>query len=85
MPVELHLPDLPEVPISLGPAPGAPQRRRKPWHLWLSDLLSTYLPLLLMAALALVLAAPRPPRRRLQSLPHCPLGLRRIQHVCLQA
>ena len=53
MPVELHLPDLPEVPISLGPAPGAPQRRRKPWHLWLSDLLSTYLPLLLMAALAL--------------------------------
>jgi lipopolysaccharide export system protein LptC len=53
--VELHLPDLPEVPISLGPAPalgGAP-RRPQPWHLRLRDALSTYLPLLLMALLAL--------------------------------
>ncbi len=59
MAVELHLPDLPEVPISLGPVPGAASdgdplgRRRQPWHLRLRDLLSTYLPLLLMALLAL--------------------------------
>lgn len=55
MAVELHLPDLPEVPISLGPVAGprrSPQRRQ-PWHLRLRDLLSTYLPLLLMALLAL--------------------------------
>ncbi|MDO9092356.1 MAG: LPS export ABC transporter periplasmic protein LptC [Rubrivivax sp.] len=63
MSVELHLPDLPEVPISLGPAPaGAP---RVPWHLRLRDALSSYLPLLLMALLAsatwwLVKNAPRP-------------------------
>lgn len=56
MSVELHLPDLPEVPISLGPAPGAPRperRRRLSWWLRLRDVLSTYLPLLLMALLAL--------------------------------
>ena len=53
MPVELHLPDLPEVPISLGPAPDATARPRQPWHLRLRDLLSSYLPLLLMALLAL--------------------------------
>ena len=56
MAVELHLPDLPEVPISLGPAPASPGgagRRRQPWHLRLRDALSTYLPLLLMALLAL--------------------------------
>ena len=54
MSVELHLPDLPEVPLSLGPAAAAPQPfRRLPWHLRLRDALSTYLPLLLMALLAL--------------------------------
>lgn len=55
MAVELHLPDLPEVPISLGPTPSPtpPERRRQPWHLRLRDALSTYLPLLLMALLAL--------------------------------
>jgi lipopolysaccharide export system protein LptC len=47
MPIEIQLPDLPE--IALGGAP----RPRRPWHLRLSDALSTYLPLLLMAALAL--------------------------------
>jgi lipopolysaccharide export system protein LptC len=50
MPVELHLPDLPEVPISIGvPRP----RARPPWPVRLRDALSSYLPLLLMAALAL--------------------------------
>ncbi len=54
MPVELHLPDLPEVPISLGPpARAGANRRRAPWHLRLRDLLSAYLPLLLMTLLAL--------------------------------
>lgn len=52
MSVELHLPDLPEVPISLGAAPG-PSRVARPWPLRLRDALSTYLPLLLMALLAL--------------------------------
>jgi lipopolysaccharide export system protein LptC len=53
--VELHLPDLPEVPISLGPAPaaGAPPRPRLPWHLRLREALSAYLPLVLMLLLAL--------------------------------
>lgn len=59
MSVELHLPDLPEVPISLGasvpahaadaPAP----RARMPWHLRLRETLTTLLPLLAMALLAL--------------------------------
>jgi lipopolysaccharide export system protein LptC len=50
--VELHLPDLPEVPLSVGPA-GRTPRPHMPWHLRLRDLLSAYLPLLLMALLAL--------------------------------
>ena len=52
MSVELHLPDLPEVPISLGPAAPSP-RRRPPWGLRLREALAAYLPLLLMLALAL--------------------------------
>jgi lipopolysaccharide export system protein LptC len=52
MSVELHLPDLPEVPISLGAARGAAQVSR-PWPLRVRDALSAYLPLLLMALLAL--------------------------------
>lgn len=53
MPVEVHLPDLPEVPISIG-APAAPAvRPQLRWHLRLRDALSSYLPLLLMALLAL--------------------------------
>ncbi|CAD5373417.1 LPS export ABC transporter periplasmic protein LptC [Rubrivivax sp. A210] len=66
MSVELHLPDLPEVPISLGPVRGAGPRADTPWHLRLRHALSSYLPLLLMALLALAtwwLAkhSPRPP------------------------
>jgi lipopolysaccharide export system protein LptC len=68
-PVELHLPDLPEVPISLGPAAppaGVERRRAMPWHLRLREVLSAYLPILLMAALALatwwlVKNSPKPP------------------------
>jgi lipopolysaccharide export system protein LptC len=68
-PVELHLPDLPEVPLSLGPvvAPAGEERgRAMPWHLRLRETLSTYLPILLMAALALatwwlVKNSPKPP------------------------
>lgn len=53
-PAELHLPDLPEVPLSLGLPPAmAADRRRQPWHVRLAEQLSTYLPLLLMAMLAL--------------------------------
>ena len=53
MSVELHLPDLPEVPISIGPEPGAKPPPPLPWHLRLREALAAYLPLLLMALLAL--------------------------------
>jgi lipopolysaccharide export system protein LptC len=66
MPVELHLPDLPEVPISLGPARAGPPRERQPWHHRLREVLGSYLPLLLMTLLALgtwwlIKNTPRPP------------------------
>lgn len=53
-PPELHLPDLPEVPVSLGPlvADASAQRHRRPWADRLRDALSSYLPLLLMVLLA---------------------------------
>lgn len=65
MSVELHLPDLPEVPISLGASPGR-ARVEQPWPRRLRDALSAYLPLLLMVLLALatwwlVKNSPRPP------------------------
>ena len=54
MRVELHLPDLPEVPIALGPARGhAVPLVRLPWHLRLRELLVAFLPVLLMFLLAL--------------------------------
>jgi lipopolysaccharide export system protein LptC len=53
MGVELHLPDLPEVPISLGPLHASEPRVLAPWHLRLREGLSSYLPLLLMTLLAL--------------------------------
>jgi lipopolysaccharide export system protein LptC len=55
MSIELHLPDLPDVPISLGPVPQAsqPLRAPLPWHLRVREMLATYLPLLLMGVLAL--------------------------------
>ena len=51
LPVELHLPDLPEVPISIGPAQA--RRTHQRWPARVRDALSSYLPLLLMALLAL--------------------------------
>lgn len=56
MNVELHLPDLPEVPVSLGAAPGSPgtpPRGRVDWSQRLRGLFGTYLPLLVLAMLAL--------------------------------
>ena len=50
MTVELHLPDLPEVPIALGRSGAARQRQR--WTVRWRDALSAWLPLLLMALLA---------------------------------
>jgi lipopolysaccharide export system protein LptC len=68
-PPELHLPDLPEVSVKLGPAPpqpGAP-RLHEHWGSWLRNQVSSYLPLLLMLALALttwwlVKSTPRAPQ-----------------------
>ena len=61
MSVELNLPDLPEVDISLSvptraPPLGVPAAARPapvPWHLRIRDALSAYLPLLLMGLIAL--------------------------------
>ena len=54
MSVELHLPDLPEIPVTLGPLRRrAAPRLPTPWHVRLRDAISSYLPLLLMALLAL--------------------------------
>ena len=55
MAIELHLPDLPDVPISLGPAPatGAGPRAPLPWRQRAQAAVSAYLPLLLMLMLAL--------------------------------
>ena len=71
MGAELHLPDLPEVAVSIGRAPPPPgvKRARAPLGWWLRDLFSTYLPLLLMALLAvgtgwLVRHTPAPPPPR---------------------
>ncbi len=69
-PPELHLPDLPEVSVSLGPVAAPPQRGpRLSWGLRLRNTLSAYLPLLLMALLALftwwlVKNTPRAPEAR---------------------
>lgn len=52
MSADLHLPDLPDVPIRLGATRGA-RPMRPPWGLRLRELLASYLPLLLMTLLAL--------------------------------
>jgi lipopolysaccharide export system protein LptC len=53
MSVELHLPDLPEVPISFGQDGAAAVRVDMPWHLRARAAVSAYFPLLLMTLLAL--------------------------------
>lgn len=55
MPPELHLPDLPELPLSLGPAAPPPEERRSRPSLATQarEWLAGYLPLLMMTALAL--------------------------------
>ena len=53
---ELHIPDLPEVPVVLSPlnAPVADQQRVRPsWPVRMREMLVGYLPLMLMVALAL--------------------------------
>ncbi len=65
MSVELHLPDLPEVPISLGPADTRRARQRLPWPVRWRENLASYLPLLVMGLLVLaswwlVKNSPRP-------------------------
>lgn len=65
MAVELHLPDLPEVPLSLGPARAAPPRAPVPLGVRLREGLASLLPLLLMGLLVLaswwlVKNSPRP-------------------------
>lgn len=52
MALELHLPDLPE--LSLGPVAEPVPRAPLPWHRRVREALSTYLPVLLMTALALL-------------------------------
>lgn len=66
MAADLHIPDLPEVALSLGPAPAARRPVVVPWSLRVRDALSSYLPLLLMLLLALatwwlVKNSPKPP------------------------
>ncbi len=53
MSVELHLPDLPEIPISIGTPAGAAASASVPWPVRLREALASYLPLVLMALLAL--------------------------------
>ena len=76
MTAELHLPDLPEVPVAVGAAPGrhAARRGRSGWAQWLRELSGASLPLLLMALLALgtwwlVRHAPKPPRAAAAAAP----------------
>jgi lipopolysaccharide export system protein LptC len=51
--IELELPDLPEVPISLGPVAGGPAAPQQSAAVRLWDALMSWLPLILMGCLAL--------------------------------
>lgn len=72
MTAELHLPDLPEVPVAIGHAPGGappPRPRRESLGVRLRGLFATYLPLLLLSTLAvltwwLARHSPKPPPER---------------------
>lgn len=76
MSAELHLPDLPDVPVSLGPDPGAARPGRISWADRLRMALGTYLPLLMMVALALAtwwlvkISPPAPEQRKPSAVRH---------------
>jgi lipopolysaccharide export system protein LptC len=80
MTAELHLPDLPEVPVTIGPAPApaGPRAQREPLLARLRGLVTTYLPLLVLSALAgatwwLARNSPKPaPERGAQAVRHEP-------------
>ncbi|MGM9487792.1 LPS export ABC transporter periplasmic protein LptC [Ideonella sp. YS5] len=82
MTAELHLPDLPEVPVAIGIAPETTEtrerRRREAFSVRLRGMLTTYLPVLLMSALAaatwwLARYSPRSPdERSAQAVRHDP-------------
>jgi lipopolysaccharide export system protein LptC len=71
--IELNIPDLPEVPIQLGPSVRSTQPRAPvPWSIRLRDAFTAYLPLLLMVLLALgtwwlVKNSPQPMQPRTQA------------------
>lgn len=71
--IELNIPDLPEVPIQLGPSVRPSQPRAPvPWPVRVRDALTSYLPLLLMVLLALgtwwlVKYSPQPMQPRVQA------------------
>ncbi len=73
--IELNLPDLPEVPIQLGPSLRAtPPRAAVPWGVRVREVLTSYLPLLLMVLLALgtwwlVKNSPQPIKPRVEAAP----------------
>lgn len=76
MKAELHLPDLPEVPVAIGPPDVAPaaRGRRVAWAVRLRGVFGTYLPLLLMGLLAaltwwLARHSPRPLAERAPAAP----------------
>jgi lipopolysaccharide export system protein LptC len=69
MSAELHLPDLPDVAVSVGPERGGAQRPRLAWTERVRMGMGTYLPLLMMVALAgatwwLVKVSPAAPEQR---------------------
>ena len=69
MSVQLHLPDLPEVPVAIGTEPGTPCGPRLAWRARLRALLGAVLPVAVMALLALgswwlVKNSPQPPDER---------------------
>jgi len=88
MSVELHLPDLPEVPVALGAAPGGPPQPPADTSSRLSSLAGTALPLVIMLMLALgtwwlVKNSPQPPGERVELAPrHVPDYT--VEHFTLQ-
>lgn len=78
MSIQLHLPDLPEVPVAIGTDPGPVCAQRLAWRARLRSLMGTALPLMIMALLAvgtwwLVKNSPQPAgERAAQAARHVP-------------